>query len=346
MAPKTRHPGYDAAHAARIGLNMLKVYRDNEGAFPGSQLEELPSQIIWIDLLNPTDGERKIVAERVGIQVPSVGALSEIETSSRLVVDREVMYLSTPVVAQADSADAFLSPVGFVVTKGVLVTVRFAELTAFNVVSERIARDLSLNNSAGVFTALLEAIVDRGADVLERLGAELDKISRSIFRGSSAARRRVVRSNAQLRRILFAIGSTGDRLALARDVLLGMARIAPFVLSIRHDWVVPEFEARLTAVGKDVTSLNDYEGQLSNKVQFLLDAVLGFISIEQNDLFKVLTIVSVVGIPPTIVVGIYGMNFKFMPELNWAWGYPIALAIVGLSALTPLLWFKWRGWFD
>jgi Mg2+ and Co2+ transporter CorA len=241
---------------------MLKVYRDNEGAFPSSQLEGLPSQIIWID---PTDAEKKIVEERVGIQIPSVAALSEIETSSRLVVDWEVMYLSTPVVAQAD---AFLSPVGFVVTKRVLVTVRFAELTAFNFVAERIARDQSL------------------------------------------------------------------------------ARIAPFVLSIRHDWIVPEFEARLTAVGKEVTSLNDYEGQLSNKVQSLLDAVLGFISIEQNDLFKVLTIVSVVGIPPTIVVGIYGMNFKFMPELNWAWGYPIALAIVGLSALIPLLWFKWRGWFE
>ena len=212
---------------------MLKVYRDNEGAFPSSQLEGLPSQIIWID---PTDAEKKIVEERVGIQIPSVAALSEIETSSRLVVDWEVMHLSTPVVAQADSADAFLSPVGFVVTKRVLVTVRFAELTAFNVRRERIARDQSL------------------------------------------------------------------------------ARIAPFVLSIRHDWIVPEFEARLTAVGKDVTSLNDYEGQLSNKVQFLLDAVLGFISIEQNDLFKVLTIVSVVGIPPTIVVGIYGMNFRLCPS--------------------------------
>jgi Mg2+ and Co2+ transporter CorA len=212
---------------------MLKVYRDNEGAFPSSQLEGLPSQIIWID---PTDAEKKIVEERVGIQIPSVAALSEIETSSRLVVDWEVMYLSTPVVAQADSADAFLSPVGFVVKKRVLVTVRFAELTAFNFVAERIARDQSL------------------------------------------------------------------------------ARIAPFVLSIRHDWIVPEFEARLTAVGKDVTSLNDYEGQLSNKVQSLLDAVLGFISIEQNDLFKVLTIVSVVGIPPTIVVGIYGINFRLCPS--------------------------------
>jgi magnesium transporter len=93
-------------------------------------------------------------------------------------------------------------------------------------------------------------------------------------------------------------------------------------------------------------SLNDYESQLSNKVQFLLDAILGFISIQQNDLFKVLTIVSVVGIPPMLVAGIYGMNFKFMPELNWAWGYPLAIAMVALSALIPLLWFKWRGWFN
>jgi magnesium transporter len=325
---------------------MLKVYRDDEGSFYSTQLEGLPGQIIWIDLLNPTDAEKKIVAGRVGIDIPSVRLLSEIGTSSGLIVDRVIFYLNTPVVAQADSADAFLSPVGFVLTKGVLVTVRFAELTAFNVVSELIARDKSIKSSAGVFTALLEAIVGRGADVLERLGVDLDKISRFIFRGDPAMRRRAVRSNAELRRILFAVGSTGDRLALARDVLLGMARIAPFVLSIRPDWVVPEFEARLTAVAKDVASLNDYEGHLSNKVQFLLDAVLGFISIEQNDLFKVLTIVSVVGIPPTVVVGIYGMNFKFMPELNWAWGYPLAILLVALSAAIPLLWFKWRGWFD
>ena len=131
----------------------------------------------------------------------------------------------------------------------------------------------------------------------------------------------------------------------ARDVFLGIGRIAPFVLGLRHEWIVPEFENRLNSVCKDVASLNDYEVHLSTKVQFLLDAVLGFITIEQNDLFQVLTIVSVVGIPPTLMAGIYGMNFKFMPELNWAWGYPFGLAIIALSALIPLVWFKWRGWF-
>jgi magnesium transporter len=96
---------------------------------------------------------------------------------------------------------------------------------------------------------------------------------------------------------------------------------------------------------KDVTSLNDYESHLSNKVQFLLDAILGLINIQQNDVFKVLTIVSVVGIPPTLVAGIYGMNFKYIPELNWVAGYPLGLAMIALSAIIPLAWFKWRGWF-
>jgi magnesium transporter len=325
---------------------MLSVYRDKSGSFNRNAAQALSGEIIWIDLFNPTDAEKAFVAERAGIHVPSSEALSEIEASSRLFVERDVIYLSTPVVARADTIDAALSPIGLILTKHVLVTIRFAELRAFSAVSDLVNRDQSISSSAGVFTALLEAIVDRGADVLEHLAADLDNISRSIFRGDPAQRQHTVRSNAALRRILFVIGSTGDRLALARDVILGIARIAPFVLSVRQNWIIPEFEARLGAVVKDVASLNDYEGHLSNKVQLLLDAVLGFITIEQNDLFKVLTIVSVVGIPPTIVAGIYGMNFKFMPELNWTWGYPLGLAIIALSALAPLVWFKWRGWLD
>jgi magnesium transporter len=125
---------------------------------------------------------------------------------------------------------------------------------------------------------------------------------------------------------------------------LGLGRIAPYVESLRLPWIVPEFEKRLGAVSKDISSLNDYQAYLSNLVQFLLDAILGFITIEQNDLFKVLTIVSVIGIPPTLVAGIYGMNFKYMPELNWVWGYPFGLAVIILSALIPVVLLKWRGW--
>jgi magnesium transporter len=306
---------------------------------------KLPDEVIWLDLLNPTDDEKAFAESRAGIRIPSVEALSEIESSSRFIVEREVIYLSAPVVAQGDTVDAFLTPVGFILSSTLLVTVRFAELAVFDSVAERVRRDESLRSSTSVFTALMEALVDRGADVLERLGSELEQISRSVFRGDPTKVRHRVRSNKGLRQTLIAIGRIGDRLSKARDVFLGVGRIVPFVLGLPHEWIVPEFEGRLGAVSKDIASLNDYEAHLSNKVQFLLDAVLGFITIQQNDLFKVLTIVSVVGIPPTLIAGIYGMNFKSMPELSWAWGYPYGLAVIALSALIPVIWFKWRGWF-
>lgn len=322
---------------------MLHVYRDT-GAFLTSKSTDLPGEIIWIDLLNPTKEEKDFVESHARVQVPSLEALNEIESSSRLIFRHETIYVSTPVVARADTADPFLSPLGLILTKRVLVSIRFEELSVFDSLARLIRSRETLRTSTEVFAALLEALVDRGADVLERLGADLDKVSRMVFRGDPVRRQHTVRSNTALRRVLSQVGATGDRLSIARDALLGLSRVASFVLGSGSEWIAPEVEARLTAVSKDIASLNDYEGHVSNKVQFLLDAILGFITTEQNDLFKVLTVVSVIGIPPTVVTGIYGMNFKYMPELAWQWGYPFGLLLVVLSALAPYLWFKWRGW--
>jgi len=324
---------------------LLTIYRDSTGAARRSQTGKLPDTVIWIDLLNPTEDEKAFVESRSGLRVPTFEALSEIESSSRLIVDHGVIYLSTPIVAQGDTADYHSSPAGFILSPNVLVTVRFTDLSTFKTVADRVRADESLRSSTGVFTALMEALVDRGADVLERLAGELDQISKSIFRGNLSKKRDTMRSNEILRRALRDVGTIGDRLSLARDVFLGVDRIVPFVLGLKQDWIMGEFANRLEAVGKDVASLNAFQEHLSNKVQFLLDAVLGFINIAQNDLFKILTIVSVVGIPPTVVAGIYGMNFKIMPELSWTWGYPFGLAMIVLSAIVPLVWFKWRGWF-
>jgi magnesium transporter len=323
---------------------VLTIHRDPAGAARKGKGRSLPGEVIWIDLVSPTEEEKEFVKDRSGVTVPSFDALREIESSSRLIVENGVIFLSTPLVAKSDTEDPFLTPAGFILTPALLITVRFTELVTFDVVVERIRRDETLGNSAGVFTALMDTLVDRGADLLERLAGELDQISRSLFRGDPNSPRHLVRSTEALRRALSTVGMIGDRLAQARDVLLGVGRIVPFVLSTGSEWIGPEFAARLQAVVTDVASLRSYEDQLSDKVQFMLDAVLGFITIEQNDLFKVLTIVSVVGIPPTIVVGIYGMNFKLMPELTWAWGYPFGLAMIALSAVIPLIWFKWRGW--
>jgi magnesium transporter len=256
------------------------------------------------------------------------------------------LYLSSPAVRVDDHGDAYLTPIGFVIGADALVTVRFAALPIFDAVADRVRTDDSLQNGMCVFTALLEAMVDRGADVLEHLGTTTDALSRDVFKGGLVRSRRPVRSSRRMREALESLGSMADRLSRARDVLLGVQRIAGFAGEVGNDWVTPVTRKRLDSATKDVVSLSDYETRLSDKIRLLLDAILGFINIQQNDLFKILTIVSVVGVPPTILVGIWGMNFKAMPELNWAWGYPLAwLAVLGSIAL-PLLWFKSAGWFD
>jgi magnesium transporter len=127
--------------------------------------------------------------------------------------------------------------------------------------------------------------------------------------------------------------------------LLGVGRAVDFACELTADWLDGSFEPRMRTMRQDVISLNEYEVHLSDKVQFLLDAMVGLIGIAQNDIFKILTIVSIVGIPPTLVAGIYGMNFKNMPEYGWTYGYPYGLAVIAISAIAPLAWFKWRGWF-
>ena len=169
---------------------MLTAYRDADGTLKSSRALTLPEQIIWIDLLNPTEEEKKFVESRTGLRIPSVEALSEIESSSRLIADHGVIYLSTPLVAQGDTADYHLSPAGFILTKPLLVTVRFTALSTFDVVANKMRNDETLRGSTGVFTSLMEAIVDRGADVLERLAGELDKISRAASRRSRRTRPR------------------------------------------------------------------------------------------------------------------------------------------------------------
>ena len=129
-----------------------------------------------------------------------------------------------------------------------------------------------------------------------------------------------------------------------RDELLGLGRVGAYLEESGIAGAPPVNATRLKGIRADIASLTDYEAHLSGKLQFLLDATLGFINIEQNEIVKTLTIASVVGIPPVLVAGIYGMNFRVMPELRWALGYPMALALIVVSGLVPLWWFKRRGW--
>ena len=303
----------------------------------------LASDAIWIDLVDATPVETAFVERFAGLKLPSFEDLSEIEASSRLRIKNGVLYLSAPLVSRADSDNPSTSPLGLVLSPERLITIRFEPFTAFTT-----AGDSKETTAPGAFAELIEAIVDRIADVLERIAAELDMLSHRLFRSGPIDQeisRRPARENADLRAILRRVGHCGDLASKIRDSLLGIARIVPFVAGAGDAWVPAETKLRLETVRHDLASLSDYDAHLVNKVQLLLDATLGLINIEQNNIIKVLTIVSVVGVPPTLVASMYGMNFKHMPELDWAWGYPFGLALIAISAIAPILWFKWRGWF-
>jgi magnesium transporter len=312
-----------------------------------SSVAAMPPEVVWIDLLNADAKEISFVERSTGLHVPALDELSEIESSSRLRLDNHALYLSAPMISRAES-EPRTTPVGFVFTKDLLITVRFETFTTFQAFVERSAKSDEPNRgSVDAFTGLMDTIVDRMADVLEVVESELDAVSRRIFRtgvDDAAGRRRPARENADLRKILRRVGGAGDLVSKIRDSLLGIGRILPYVMSQATDWLSADVKQRLETIRQDVVSLNDYDAHLVNKVQLLLDATLGLINVEQNNIIKVLTIVSVIGVPPTLVASLYGMNFKYMPELNWAWGYPYAIGLIGLSAIVPLLWFKLRGW--
>jgi magnesium transporter len=327
---------------------MLALYdsRGGNGVRPGDLAgASLTRNVAWIDLVNPGPDEVAFVERTTGLHVPGIEDLSEIESSSRLRSQNGAIYLSAPLVYRADGDQPLTTPVGFVLTRERLITVRFEELPSFTTFIIRdLADETDPLTSAAVFAGLADAIADRLADVLERIAAELDGLSHRLFRSPVTERRAPARESADLRIILRRVGHNGDLASKIRDSLHGLGRMVPYVANLAAEWLPAEVKPRLETVRQDVISLSDYEGHIANKVQLLLDATLGLINVEQNNIIKVLTIVSVVGIPPTLIASMYGMNFKNMPELDWSWGYPYGLAMIALSAVLPLIWFKWRGW--
>ncbi len=319
---------------------MLTLYgRDGPLGQAAADLAVTPDAV-WIDLLQPTPAETAAVGRATGLRLPTLAEISEIESSSRLRTQDGALYLSAPLVQRATAEDPKTTPVGFVLAPDRLVTIRFEPLTAFTTFAKAVP-----GNAPEVFTGLIEAIVDRIADVLEQIAAELDRLSHRLFRSGpiEGGVRRPARAAADLRQILRRVGANGDLVSKMRDSLLGLGRIVPYVAGA--GWLPEAVKARLETMRHDIASLSDYDAHLDSKVQLLLDATLGLINVEQNDIFKVLTIVSVVGIPPTLIASMYGMNFKGMPEYDWSWGYEYGLAVIAISAIAPLLWFKLRGWF-
>ena len=295
----------------------------------------------WVDLVDPTEAERSAFERASGLRVPSSNELGEIEATSRLQVRNDALYMTAPMIFAAANEPWLPTPVGFALSKQLLMTVRSAKSAAFDTVAkEQNAADKP--DPAAVFVRLLEELVDRLADLLEFASRDLDEASHAIFRPDYE--KRLSKETAMLRRLMIGTGRTSERVARILYTLVCLDRIGKFTADRARDWLKPEVVARLQSICSDVNSLVHFSEGLVSRVQFLQDAAVGIISSDQNDVIKVLTIASVVGIPPVLIAGIYGMNFKNMPEYDWAWGYEWGLGLIVISALLPLIWFKWKNW--
>jgi magnesium transporter len=323
---------------------MLTAFTTSDGRLLpiGGSSEEALAGAIWIDLFQPTEEEIARVGRVTKLAIPTEPDIMEIESSSRLAKRDEAIYLSMPLVNMVDAAPRGYAA-GFVLTRERLLTVRFAEGPTFKRFVERHTADTAAGVSgAHIMVALLEAIVDRQADALEQVRTELDILSRSVFGlGPDAGGGK--REDAMLRTTLAALGRIGDLISYIRETQVVVGRIVPYV-ETTADWLPADLRPRLTTLRADIASISDFDTHLNDKLQFLLDATLGFINIAQNNVMKVLTIASVAGIPPVLIAGIYGMNFKGMPEYDWAWGYPYGLGMIFGTGLVTLVIFWWRGW--
>jgi len=295
----------------------------------------------WVDLLDPTDAERAAFETAFGLRVPSNEALSEIEATSRLRVEDGALYMTAPMIFASGNEPWLPTPTGFVLSKQVLMTLRFARSGSFDTVAKECGAQEKLDPVAA-YVNLLEGLVDHLADLLEAAGRDLDDASHVIF--SQDAAKKLSAETAMLRQLMLRTGRTSERMARIHYTLVCLDRMAKFTVDRARDWLAQDNAARLQSVSSDIASLVQFSEGLVSRVQLLQDAATGIINIDQNDVMKVLTIASVVGIPPVLVAGIYGMNFKNMPEYDWAWGYQYGLALIVFTALLPLIWFKWKDW--
>jgi magnesium transporter len=301
---------------------------------------------VWLDLFNPTPEEDAYVERALGISLPSREEMQEIEVSARLYNEGGAEFMTITAIAMLDSDDPVTTPITFVLKGGSLATVRFAEPRAFPNVVARAQRPSAVACSTGeqVMLSLIEAIIDRMADTLERIAMDIEAISRSVFR-HKAKRGRLSKSR-DLEGTIEQIGSSGDLLTKLRESLVSISRLLSYHSAVEGgDKRAPkEVRARIKSLQRDAVALSDQSNFLSNKTNFLLDATLGLINLEQNQIIKIFSIVAVVLMPPTLVASIYGMNFAHMPELNWMLGYPFALILMVIAAVVPYLWFKREGW--
>ncbi|MDJ1157789.1 magnesium transporter CorA family protein [Chelatococcus sp. SYSU_G07232] len=331
---------------------MLIVHRLAKGTADGAEarLERLvlgaddpiPAEALWIDLVAPAREEDVKVEAHLGIFIPTQEDMEDIEPSELLYTENGARYLTARLVFRADTGEPGITGVTFILKGNTLVTVRYDEPKAFAMFANRASRPGGCGATAEeVLAGLFETIIDRAAEVLQATGEHIDALSRRVFEtGSDPARR-----NSDLQDTLRALGRHGDLISKSRESLVSIERVLLFLsVAYRTAKVSIELREQVRTTLRDLQSLEEHASFQSSKIQFLLEATLGLVNLEQNNIIKLFSVMAVVFMPPTLIASVYGMNFKFMPELDWIAGYPMALGMMLAAAIAPYLFFRWKRW--
>jgi magnesium transporter len=302
----------------------------------------LPADAVWIDLLEPTPEEERAVETVLRIDVPTREEMKEIETSNRLYEDNGALYMTATVAAKVDTDQPVSTAVTFILAGGRLITNRYLDTRPFQQFIAYAERHPAASHNAVVLLAgLMEAFTERIADVLERIGADLDGISANIFARSGKG----TPNSHDLRSLIERIGFNGDLNSRARESLVSLGRLLMFAQQSSHLQLSTEQRNRFRSISGDLTAMADHTSFQGSKVSFLLEATLGLISVEQNNIIKIFSVAAVLFLPPTLIASIYGMNFQLLPDLPGPYSNFLfsLLLMVGSMAVTYLL-FKRKGW--
>jgi magnesium transporter len=327
-----------------LGEPMLTIYNTALGTALTKQDGHAPvgDTTVWLDLLNPTPEDDAYVEKALGISVPTRAEMRQIEASNRLYSESGAHYMTAYIVYDVEAPMPQTTAITFILAGERLVTVRYAEPKAFPLFLARVDKgDAPCSSAPAILVGLIESIIHREADLIERIQDEVDRTAPLIFDSKGGQSTRAKRLESTLKMV----GREGDITARAQESALSLDRVLSFLASAAKErGDDTRIQERISSCHRDIHSLMEHMRFLSQRVAFLLDATLGVISTEQNKIIKLFSVVSVMLMPPTLVASIYGMNFKKMPELEWAMGYPYAIALMVISAVLPYLYFRRKGW--
>jgi magnesium transporter len=301
----------------------------------------IPGEAIWLDLLEPTPSEEKQVESFLSIDVPTRDEMREIESSNRLYEEDGALYMTATVVTKLDSDLPESTQITFILSAVKLVTNRYVDPLPFRrFVAYAERHPASCNSPPAVLAGLVEAVINRVADVIERVATDLDAASVEVFTASRKKRGAM----RDFRYVLERLGQNGELISKARESLVSLSRLLTFVQQSATVPISQEVRARFRTETRDVMAMSDHASFLGTKVSFILDATLGLINIDQNNILKIFSVVTVFLLPPSVIGAVYGMNFEHIPGAHEPWGFWAALGLMVLSAIGPFLWFKRKGW--